>query len=94
MRLTARLCLIAALAGGPFAGAAPVPRERMPDKDLAAVKTKLVGPWRGGPCVGELTLRANGTYEWTGIGPGGEQHSGIWWLKGDPASVVCVHSKR
>lgn len=85
----ATAALLAVLAGG--GGAAPVPAERArAEKELAAVAAKLHGRWTGGPCDGEIALRENGTYEWTGIGPGGESHEGTWALRGEPTAPVLT----
>jgi hypothetical protein len=71
--------------------AAPVPAERLKaEKELAVVATKLHGTWLGEPCEGDITFHANRTYEWTGIGPGGERHAGAWTLIGDPAKPTLV----
>jgi hypothetical protein len=84
----AGLLLVAFAAGG---SSAPVPIERAKaEKELAALAEKLTGSWRGGDCVGTITFRADRTYEWTGIGPGGDRDSGAWSLRGDPAEPVLV----
>ena len=81
--------LIAVLAAG--GTSAPVPVERVKaEKDLVAVAEKLHGSWIGGPCGGTITFRADRTYEWTGIGPGGDRDSGAWSLRGDPAKPILV----
>src|SRR5437870_4144046 len=88
-RLALTALMLAALAAtGP---AAPVPAERAKaEKELAAVAAKLHGAWRGGACEGTITFRENGTYTWTGIGPGGHRHEGKWVLRGDPAQPVLA----
>ena len=93
MFLTARIAvlvsLVAVVALG--ASAAPVPAERAKaEKELTAVATKLHGSWRGVACEGEITFHENRTYEWTGIGPGGDRHEGVWTLRGDPARPTLV----
>jgi len=71
--------------------AAPVPAERAKaEKELAAVAAKLHGSWRGGPCVGCLTFRANGTFEWTGIGPGGDSKTGNWFVRGEALAPILI----
>jgi len=35
----------------------------MPKNTPAALEQKLHGEWKGGPCRGELALRADGTFE-------------------------------
>jgi hypothetical protein len=89
VRTVAAGLLVAVLAGG--GNSAPVPVERAKaEKELAALAEKLHGSWDGGPCEGTITFRADRTYEWTGIGPGGDRDSGAWSLRGDPAEPVLV----
>lgn len=86
--VTAGLLLVALAVGG---SSAPVPVDRAKDeKALAALAEKLHGSWRGGACEGTITFRADRTYEWTGIGPGGDRDSGAWSLRGDPAKPTLV----
>ncbi len=86
--LVAGVLLVVFTAGG---RSAPVPAERLKaEKQLAAAATKLTGVWRGGPCEGTIALRADRTYSWTGIGPGGEAHAGTWSLRGDPATPTLA----
>lgn len=96
MTATARIAagvLVAVLA--PSGTAAPVPADRAKaEKELAALVKKLHGAWIGGPCEGIITLREDGTYAWTGIGPGGDQHEGKWALRGDPAQPTVVMESR
>ena len=81
--------LVAVIALG--ACAAPVPADRAKtEKELAAVAMKLHGLWRGVACEGEITFRADRTYEWTGIGPGGERHEGVWTLRGEGSRPTLV----
>ena len=74
---------------------APVPAERLKaEKELAALSAKLHGAWRGGACEGRLTFRADGTYEWSGRGPGGDTDTGTWALRGDaPAPTLVLKCK-
>lgn len=75
----------------PVGSTAPVPAaSAKAEKERAAVAAKLHGTWRGGPCEGEITFRPDRTYSWTGIGPGGECHEGVWALRGDPARPTIV----
>ncbi len=61
---------------------APVPPERA--KGPAAIEAKLRGSWRSeSACGGPLVIKANGTYEHTGQGPGGAISSGAWELRWD-----------
>src|SRR5262245_8162256 len=47
--------------------AAPAP----PDDARAAVEKKLVGEWvKGGACIGDITIRADGTFERRHYSPG------------------------
>jgi len=88
-RTVAAGLLLVALAGGGIS--APVPLERAKaEKELAALAEKLHGSWRGGACEGMITFRADRTYEWTGIGPGGDRDNGVWSLRGDPAKPTLV----
>jgi len=89
----ARAGVLFALAVGAGAGAsgAPVPAERIKaEKELAALATKLHGVWIGGPCEGRFTFRADGTYEWTHRGPGGDTDAGTWAIRGDAQKPVLV----
>jgi hypothetical protein len=80
--------LLAALAA---TGAAPVPAERRKlDRELAERGIRLHGSWIGGPCQGRITFRADGTYEWTGRGPGGDTDTGTWAVRGTPSAPVLV----
>ena len=80
------VALVAAAGSG-----APVPAERLKaEKELAAVAAKLHGEWVGGPCEGRLTFRPDGTYEWSGRGPGGDTDTGTWVLRGDTKAPVLV----
>ena len=80
--------LLAVLTATGFA--APVPAERAKaERELAALGTKLHGRWHGeGGCVGNLTFRADGTYEWTHRGPGGHTDTGAWAVRGEPMAPV------
>jgi hypothetical protein len=66
-----------------LASGAPIPVERAKaEKELAAVAEKLRGTWDGrGGCVGRLALRPDGTYEWSGRGPGGTTDTGTWAMR-------------
>jgi hypothetical protein len=71
--------------------AAPAPAKR--GKPLTTLGKKLLGAWQGGGCDGRLEFRRDGTYAWTGYGPGGSSMNGIWKVGGDalPAtlSLTC-----
>jgi|GEM_PF-6759786 len=83
--------LVVVLATHAFGPAAPVPAERVKAAhELAALGTKLHGSWVGGPCEGQLTFRADGTYEWTHRGPAGFSESGTWAIRGEPSAPVLI----
>lgn len=50
---------------------------------LAALERKLHGDWRGGPCVGELRFKADGTYERKHYSPANNNSTGTWTLHWD-----------
>ena len=61
-----------------------------PDQGQAAIEQKLLGEWVGGPCMGEFTFRADGTFERRNYSPGGSTLKGDWELqwKALPPSLV------
>jgi len=64
-------------------------------KDAAAkLERKMLGTWRGQPCVGRLTLKADGTFERDGVSPAGNRLSGTWEMRWDalPPTLV-MHCK-
>ena len=64
-------------------------------KDVAAeLEKKMLGTWRGGPCVGTLTLKADGTFERRGVSPSGNRLAGTWKMRWDalPPTLV-LHCK-
>lgn len=88
-RTLSAVVLVAVLAA--YGASAPVPADRAgAEKQLAGVGTQLCGTWAGGPCQGNITLRANRTYSWVGIGPAAIRHDGTWALRGDPARPILV----
>jgi hypothetical protein len=90
-RVLAGLVLAALALVGANVSAAPIPVERVKaQKELAAQATKLHGAWIAGPCEGRLDFRADGTYEWTQRGPGGEAENGAWAVQGTPTALVLV----
>src|SRR5262245_3779452 len=73
--------------------AAPVPPPRVRGKELAALERKLLGAWKGqSGCAGDFLFRADGTYELKGRGPGGNDSSGTWKVRGGalPATLVLT----
>lgn len=67
-----------------MSAALPVFVEDKPADSPSSLKEKIHGAWKGyGPCDGDLTLNANGTYARKWVGPGGDSDSGTWSLKWD-----------
>lgn len=65
-------------------GFVPARKLEKPANDLADLKQKLHGAWKGlGPCEGKITFRANGTYERTDYGPAGDNTAGVWKIRWD-----------
>ena len=63
--------------------------------ELSALETKLHGDWVGhGPCAGEITFRANGTYEERHVGPGGYSGAGDWDIRWDALPPTLVLSPK
>jgi hypothetical protein len=70
--------------------AAPLPPTKA-SRDLAALEKKLHGTWVGeAACQGNLALRVDGTYERTGVGPGGNTSSGTWTVRWDALPPTLV----
>jgi hypothetical protein len=70
---------------------APVPPVKAPEKGPSAIERKLYGPWRSeSACGGTLTIKADGTYEHTGQGPGGAVSTGVWELRWDALPPTLV----
>ncbi|MCE9604359.1 MAG: hypothetical protein K8U03_05575 [Planctomycetia bacterium] len=44
------------------------------------LESKLHGTWVGGPCMGTLIVKADGTFERRGYSPGGNRLAGTWKL--------------
>ena len=55
-----------------------------------ALERKLWGTWRGGPCMGDLTLRANGTFERRHYTPANRTRSGTWAVRWDALPPTLV----
>jgi hypothetical protein len=56
--------------------------EDKPKDPLAALEKKLQGAWEnGGACIGELTLRADSTFERSRYSPGNNKLSGTWEMR-------------
>ena len=74
--------------------AAPALDEK-PAKGLAALERKLVGEWDGaGPCDGDLTIRADGTFIRTGRGPDGQNSAGSWAVRWNALPPTLVFTCR
>jgi hypothetical protein len=74
-------------------GEIPCPPVKKRVKELAALENKLLGMWKGrGGCDGRFVFRADGTYELTGYGPGGDDSAGTWRVRWDalPATLVLT----
>ena len=81
-----------AMTFGVFA-ASPVWAEDNPGQALAALERKLDGVWVGnGPCDGQLTIKADGTYQRLRHGPGGNNSSGTWKVRWDALPPTLVLS--
>jgi hypothetical protein len=71
--------------------AAPAPETASID----ALVKKLHGQWRGGPCQGDFTFNADGTFELKHYTPAGHALSGKWSVRFDalPATLVLKCEK-
>lgn len=58
---------------------APVPLEK-----------KLHGEWQGGPCMGDWTFGADGTFALTNYSPGGNRFTGLWKVRWDALPPTLV----
>ena len=70
----------------------PVHPPDRPKEGPAALEQKLHGEWQGGCCIGELTLRADGTFERQHYSPGNNTLTGTWHVRWDalPATLVLT----
>lgn len=58
---------------------------------LVELEKLLRGDWDGcGPCDGEITFRADGTYQWRYIGPVGDTRTGTWDVRWDALPPTLV----
>src|SRR4051794_37611485 len=55
-----------------------------------ALERKLWGAWRGGPCMGDLTLKPNGTFERRHYPPANRTRSGTWTVGWDALPPTLV----
>jgi hypothetical protein len=75
---------IAALFAASLLPATPPPNVGgVADGRPVALERKLHGTWKGGACVGVLTLRANGTFERRHYSPGNNMLTGTWEVRWD-----------
>ncbi len=83
--------LIAALASR---GQSPPPAAKAaekPSKDLAALERKLHGEWDSKlDCVGEIAVRADGTFERRHYSPGNNTLAGTWGIRWDALPPTLV----
>jgi hypothetical protein len=93
MKMTFASCVLVALAlwiatapaaDGKLGAGAPEGGE------LAALERKLLGTWQGGPCVGDYTFNADGTFELRHFTPGGNTLTGTWSLRWDALPPTLV----
>jgi hypothetical protein len=69
--------------------AEPPKKER--GDELARLKAKLFGTWEGqSGCAGTLQVRADGTYELTQFGPGGDDSTGQWKIRWDALPPTLI----
>ena len=55
-----------------------------------ALERNLWGTWRGGACMGDLTLKANGTFERRHYTPANRTRSGTWAVRWDALPPTLV----
>ncbi len=67
---------------------AVVPEQQ--DNGLVKLEKKLHGEWRGGPCMGDWTFRADGTFALTNYSPGGDRFTGHWKVRGGAIPPTLV----
>lgn len=70
----------AVLVAGLFAAEPPKP----------AVESKLHGEWKGGACMGQITFKADGTYERKNWSPGNNALAGTWSVRWDALPPTLV----
>src|SRR4051794_11555307 len=69
---------------------APIAIDRQP---TPVIEQKLVGEWtKGGACIGDITFRADGTYERKHFSPGNNTLTGRWKVRWDalPPTLVLI----
>ena len=65
-----------------------------PQDAAAALERKLHGAWKGGPCDGEFTLKADETFERSHFSPGNYYVTGTWKVRWDAIPPTLVLSCR
>jgi hypothetical protein len=65
-----------------------------PKDAAAALERKLHGAWKGGPCLGEFTLKADATFERRHFSPGNYNLTGTWEVRWDALPPTLVLSCR
>jgi hypothetical protein len=74
-----------------FLSLAPVMADGKAENGAAGLEKKLLGDWKGkSACQGDLTLKANGTFERTDCGPGGIRYAGTWEMKWDALPPTLI----
>jgi len=63
-----------------------------PGEARVALERKLVGGWKGGPCQGEWTYRADGTFQARSYSPGGNRLTGTWEVRWDALPPTLVRT--
>jgi hypothetical protein len=56
----------------------------------SGLEQKLHGTWKGGPCMGTITFKADGTFERREYSPGGNQLKGLWHVRWDALPPTLV----
>jgi hypothetical protein len=90
-KIVVAVLLISALA----ASAVPAPPAK-PNKEISALEAMLHGEWKGKGCDGQITFRADGTYERKRYGPVGVSCSGTFEVRWDslPPTLVLSSCQR
>ena len=75
----------AGASGTPAAKSALASQPAEPTKgaEVAALERKMLGSWRGGPCVGTYTFHADGSYELHDFTPSRNSLTGTWSVRWD-----------
>ena len=57
---------------------------------LAALERKLLGVWHGGPCMGSITFKADGTFTREHYSPGNNTLAGVWSVRWESLPPTLV----